>query len=129
MLAGCRRGAIARSQGTHPPKLAAGQLGDAPMNVLPKLASEAATKINDAIPQACTPQQLQQLACLIWQGNGEGVINDDDANYLQEHIVRRRGTQGFKARTMGARPNRFAPSRRPSSPDREASRPPRRILA
>jgi len=98
------------------------------MSVLHKLTSEAATKINDVIPQACTPHQLDQLARLIWQGNGEGVINDDDANYLLEHIARRQGNQGLKSRPMRARPNRFAPRRRPRSPDREASRCRRRML-
>jgi hypothetical protein len=56
------------------------------------------------------------------------VIDDHDANYLLEHIARRRGNQAFKSRPIRARPSRFAPRRRPRSPDREASRYRRRMI-
>jgi hypothetical protein len=97
------------------------------MNVLHKLSTETVTDIHDKISQAST-SQLDEIAREMWQGWGEGTINDDEANYLHERISQRRGNQGFKARLMRARPNRLAPRRRPRSPDREASRHRRRKL-
>jgi hypothetical protein len=110
------------------------------MSVLRSFASVAASAIYDAINVTETPQQLDQLARTIWRGYGEGAIGDDDAQFLQPRIDRRRPlarntprtapgqAMGKLADRLGVRASRFAPRQRPRSPDRRASRDRRRML-
>jgi hypothetical protein len=108
------------------------------MSALRTLASAAATTIYDAINQAGTVEQLDQLARLLWQGYGEGAISDDDATFLGSCIDRRRAPGRASpvghlkavgaARLASRLGSRFTPRQRPRSPDRQASRERRRRL-
>ena len=60
------------------------------MTALRKLASALAATIYDAINQSNNSDDLHSLTCLLYRGNGEGAISDDDANFLQTCIDRRK---------------------------------------
>lgn len=108
------------------------------MSALRTLASAAAATLYDAINQAQSGDQLDQLARLMWQGYGEGAISDDDATFLGSCIDRRRAPgraspvghlkAGGAARLASRLGSRFTPRQRPRSPDRQASRERRRRL-
>ena len=106
------------------------------MTAMRAFASEAAATIYNAINEARSPDQLDQLARLLWQGNGEGAIPDDDAAFLASCIDRRRPrgqatAPGFHrpiGNFTGRLGSRFTPHQRPRSPDRQASRDRRRML-
>ena len=108
------------------------------MSALRSFASPAACTMYEAVQASDVEHQLDNLARLLWKGYGEGAIDDDDANFLQTCIDRRRapgrgspighlksGAVGRMARRLGSR---FLPRQRPRSPDRQASRDRRRRL-
>jgi hypothetical protein len=72
------------------------------MTALREFASAAATAIYDAINAANAPDDLDQLARIMWRGYGEGVIGEDDAQILQSCIDQRRPLARSTPRT--ARP-------------------------
>jgi hypothetical protein len=109
------------------------------MTALTALAPGAAL-VYDAINRANNPEELHHLTCLLYRGNGEGVISDDDANFLQTCIDRRkplgrtsprghlRAIGGPIGRVSGRLGSIFRPRQRPRCPDRKASRDRRRML-
>lgn len=112
-------------------------LSAAVANPLRSFGSEAATIIYNAINQAATPDDLDQLARTMWRGYGEGAINEDDAGFLQSCIDRRRPLARNTARTAPGRAigvlagrigSRLVSRQHPRSPDRRASRDRRRTL-
>ena len=103
------------------------------MIALRSFASATANTIYDAINAAETPDELDQLARVLWRGYGEGAIGDDDAQFLQSSIdrrrpLRRRQAPGLVKPLNGRVCSRFVPRQRPRSPDRKASRDRRRLL-
>ena len=55
----------------------------APMSTLKTVVSAMANTIYDSINVAEAPDQLDQLARVIWRGYSERAIDDDDAQFLQ----------------------------------------------
>lgn len=100
------------------------------MSALREFASEAASMIYAALAAAETPEKLDQLARVLWQGYGEGAISEADAQALGEIISRRRPPRRghVEASPMKVRVSRFASRQRSRSPDRKASRDRRRLL-
>src|SRR5262245_40162603 len=107
------------------------------MTALREFASVAATAIYDAINAANAPDDLDQLARIMWRGYGEGVIGEDDAQILQSCIDQRRPLARNTPRTVPGRAigklagrvgSRAISRQHPRSPDRKASRDRRRML-
>jgi hypothetical protein len=105
------------------------------MTALKEFASAAATAIYDAINAANAPDDLDQLARIMWRGYGEGVIGEDDAQILQSCIDQRRPLARNTPRTVPGRAigklagrvgSRAISRQHPRSPDRKASRDRRR---
>lgn len=97
------------------------------MSALREFASEAANTIYAALASAETPEKLDQVARVLWQGYGEGVVGDADAEALGELINNRRPRRA-EAAAPKIRVSRFASRQRTRSPDRKASRDRRRLL-
>lgn len=99
------------------------------MSALREFASAAANTIYAALAAAETPDKLDQLARVLWQGYGEGAISEADAQALGEMISNRRPRRGHAAANpVKVRVGRFASRQRPRSPDRKVSRDRRRLL-
>ena len=107
------------------------------MSTLRTLSSAAASLIYDQINEAQSPEQLDELAKLMWLGNGEGEISDVDAMILDDAIRRRRPPSRITAPgfhraigpVAGRVGSRFKPRRPQRSPDRAKSVERRRTLA
>ncbi len=100
------------------------------------LVSAAGRAIYEELNGARTPDQLDAVARLIWEGYGAGRISDGEATELSGCIERRRPlgrhTAPGHARPLGPLRGRllshFVPRQPPRSPDRKASRDRRRTL-
>jgi hypothetical protein len=101
------------------------------------LAGAVANTLYDAIRQAAGSDELDDLVRLLWRGYGEGAVCDEDAQFLQSYVDRRRPAgrmvpvghlKSLPGGRMVARLGRFTPRQRPRSPDRKASRDRRRML-
>ena len=64
------------------------------MSALRQLTSDAAGWLYDAIIRAKAGDELDNVAKLMWQGNGEGTISDADAMFLSSCIERKRPGRG-----------------------------------
>lgn len=99
------------------------------MSALREFASEAANTIYAALALAETPEKLDQLARILWQGYGEGAISEGDAQALGELISKHRPRRRHaEPSPIEVKVNRFASRQRPRSADRKASRDRRRLL-
>jgi hypothetical protein len=93
-----------------------------------------ASAIHEAINLCGDPGQLHETARLLWRAYGAGEISDDESNYLQSLINRRRPLRHTDVhakpagRFAGRLCGRFTPRQRQRSPDRKASRDRRRML-
>src|SRR5262245_36933316 len=91
----------------------------------------AARRIYDMINHCSVPDQLDEIARLLWMDPGNGRITDDEALYLDQCIRARRPVRRPMAKPVTALRGRISifPVRRYQySPDRTASRHRRRIL-
>jgi len=107
------------------------------VNAFYEFSTIEATSIYDAINDAHTVDQLDELARTLWRGYGLGKISDADAEALQACVNRRRPLARNTPRTAPGRnvgllaariASRFVPRQHPRSPDRKASRERRRVL-
>jgi hypothetical protein len=85
-----------------------------------------------AIDGARTLAQMDELSRRVWQAHAGGAVGDDEAQELAERLHARRS--GIRAGIVpvgipAGRASLFQPRRRPTSPDRVASRDRRRLLA
>src|SRR3954451_20967802 len=85
-----------------------------------------------AIDGARTLAQMDELSRQVWQAHASGAVDDTSAQSLAERLHERRSS--IRARiapggTPAGRAGLSPPRRRPSSPDRVASRDRRRLLA
>jgi hypothetical protein len=96
----------------------------------------AARVIYEAINECRSPDQLESMRRLTWQGWGEGTIDDGEAQYLSSCIERRcrlghrtvRGDSTLLGKVANRIGSRFTSRQRQRSPDRKASRDRRRML-
>lgn len=118
---------------------AKGVSGDVANQSLRRLASAAANTLYDEITRAQSGEQLDHVARWVWRGFGEGTICDEDANFLQDYIERRRPRNRATAPGWGeplAKPagrvgSRFMPRphrKRLSDPERTKRRHRKRML-
>ena len=93
-----------------------------------------ASAIHEAVNFCSDPDQLHDTARFLWKAYGAGELSDNEANYLQSLIDRRRP---LRRTALHAKPigkfagrlcGRFTPRQRQRSPDRQASRNRRRML-
>lgn len=89
-------------------------------------------RIAAAIDGARTLAQMDELSRQVWQAHAGGAVGDDEAQELAERLHTRRG--GIRGGIVpvgipAGRASLFPPRRRPTSPDRIASRDRRRLLA
>ena len=93
-----------------------------------------ASAIHEVINFCSDPDQLDETARLLWKAYGTGEVSDDEGNYLQSLIQRRRPLPHTAlsakpaGRFAGRLSSRFTPRQRQRSPDRKASRDRRRML-
>jgi hypothetical protein len=59
---------------------------------LQRLDSAAATAVYNAINRVHTPEQLDEIAKMMWGNHVEGAISEDDVTFLSGCIDRRRPT-------------------------------------
>src|SRR3954449_11614803 len=82
---------------------------------------------------ARTLAQMDELSRQVWQAHASGAVDDAGAQSLAERLHERRSTVPrpgiVPVGTPAGRMSLFPPRRRPSSPDRTASRDRRRLLA
>jgi hypothetical protein len=102
--------------------------------------SPAASAFYDGINAAASPDQLDNLARAVWHCWGKGEFVDDEAQFLNSAIEKRRQlgrghssapgsvTMRPVGKLYGRLGSRFTPRQRPRSPDRKASRDRRRRL-
>lgn len=93
-----------------------------------EFASIEAERLNRALGASRAGERRDRLVRMIYAGVVAGAINDHDATALQATVD---GLQAAarKARAHGPRELKFAPRRRPRSPDRQSSLDRRRMLA
>ena len=93
-----------------------------------------ANAIHEAINRCSDPDQLHETARLLWKAYGAGEVSDDESNYLQSLINRRRPLRHTAlhakpaGRFAGRLCGRFTPRQKQRSRDRKASRERRRML-
>jgi hypothetical protein len=106
-------------------------------NAIPTLRLGIAGRaIYEAINKCCSPDQLESMRRLTWQGWGEGTIDDGEAQYLTSCIERRcplgyrtaPGDSTLLGKVASRISSRFTSRQRPRSPNRRASRDRRRRL-